>query len=246
MAGVWRFCGTSAAAPHAAAVAALLLQQNPDLTPSQLKTALTSTAADLSLSRRRARGGLVDAAAAGAAAPDAQTISFAQPAKAAVGGTRTLHATASSGLAVTFSVDAATHPAGACTLSGAHSATVRYRQAGSCVIDAKQAGNSLFTAAPKVKRTIIVKPAPAVSTKTLPSGIVGKKYAATLHSSGGNAPVTWAVKSGKLPPGLKLSKSGAISGTPTRAGSYDVTVSVTDSSVPKAHAAKHFTIKIKS
>jgi hypothetical protein len=41
--GVWRFCGTSAAAPHAAAVAALMLQSNPSLSPSQVRVALTGT-----------------------------------------------------------------------------------------------------------------------------------------------------------------------------------------------------------
>jgi hypothetical protein len=41
------FAGTSAAAPHAAAVAALLLSQNPDLTRSQLADLLKGTATDL-------------------------------------------------------------------------------------------------------------------------------------------------------------------------------------------------------
>ena len=40
----WRFCGTSAAAPHAAAVAALLLQAVPGATVAQVRSALTSTA----------------------------------------------------------------------------------------------------------------------------------------------------------------------------------------------------------
>ena len=42
--GFWRFCGTSAAAPHAAAVIALMHQANPAKTPAQLKSALTGTA----------------------------------------------------------------------------------------------------------------------------------------------------------------------------------------------------------
>jgi hypothetical protein len=41
------FRGTSAAAPHSAAVAALLLSKNPNLTPAQVQSALTSTAVDI-------------------------------------------------------------------------------------------------------------------------------------------------------------------------------------------------------
>jgi len=41
------FYGTSASAPHAAAIAALIKSANPVLTPAQIKTALTSTAIDI-------------------------------------------------------------------------------------------------------------------------------------------------------------------------------------------------------
>jgi hypothetical protein len=41
------FFGTSAAAPHSAAIAALLLSKNAALTPAQIKTALTSSAVDV-------------------------------------------------------------------------------------------------------------------------------------------------------------------------------------------------------
>jgi len=40
----WRFCGTSAAAPHAAAVAALMLGANPLATPAEIKAALRESA----------------------------------------------------------------------------------------------------------------------------------------------------------------------------------------------------------
>jgi uncharacterized repeat protein (TIGR01451 family) len=44
--GLNPFYGTSAAAPHAGAIAALLKSYNPDLTPTQIRTILTSTALD--------------------------------------------------------------------------------------------------------------------------------------------------------------------------------------------------------
>ncbi|HSK49832.1 MAG TPA: S8 family serine peptidase, partial [Solirubrobacterales bacterium] len=44
VAGVWRFCGTSAAAPHAAAVAALIRQADPAAGQAQVRAALTATA----------------------------------------------------------------------------------------------------------------------------------------------------------------------------------------------------------
>ena len=40
------FFGTSASAPHAAAIAALIRQARPDYTVAQVKTAMTATALD--------------------------------------------------------------------------------------------------------------------------------------------------------------------------------------------------------
>lgn len=63
--GKWRFCGTSAAAPHAAAVAALVRQAKPTLPPQQVRAALTDTAAPVGAFGANAVGaGLVDAFAA--------------------------------------------------------------------------------------------------------------------------------------------------------------------------------------
>ena len=63
----------------------------------------------------------------------------------------------------------------------------------------------------------VTSPPLAVITAALPNGAVGLAYGgATLASTGGSAPVTWAVTSGKLPPGLALNaSSGAITGMPT-------------------------------
>jgi hypothetical protein len=45
--GGWRFCGTSAAAPHSAAVAALMLEKKPAATPAEIKSALRESAAEV-------------------------------------------------------------------------------------------------------------------------------------------------------------------------------------------------------
>jgi len=63
--GTWRFCGTSAAAPHAAAIAALVRQAKPTLPAQQVRSTLTGTAAPVgSFAPAAAGAGLVDAFAA--------------------------------------------------------------------------------------------------------------------------------------------------------------------------------------
>ncbi len=79
-AGVWRFCGTSAAAPHAAAVAALVRQANPGASAAQVRSALTSTARPVGAFGPDAVGaGLLDAygAVAALALPPAVAITKA-------------------------------------------------------------------------------------------------------------------------------------------------------------------------
>lgn len=68
--GTWRFCGTSAAAPHAAAVAALVRQAEPAASGPQVREALTETAAPVGSAPAAVVGaGLVDAFAAIAGLP---------------------------------------------------------------------------------------------------------------------------------------------------------------------------------
>ncbi len=63
--GKWRFCGTSAAAPHAAAVVALMLDAEPAAQPFELRAALLESAAAVGTYPPCAQGaGLVDAVAA--------------------------------------------------------------------------------------------------------------------------------------------------------------------------------------
>jgi hypothetical protein len=75
----------------------------------------------------------------------------------------------------------------------------------------------------------------------LPAGSVsvgGGVYPSTaLSATGGTGPYTWAVTTGILPSGLALSSSGMLSGTPTTAGAFPFTVTVTDAATPTHHTA---------
>jgi len=63
--GVWRFCGTSAAAPHAAAVAVLLRQGDANATAQEVRESLVDTATPIGVFPPTAVGsGLVDARSA--------------------------------------------------------------------------------------------------------------------------------------------------------------------------------------
>jgi hypothetical protein len=78
-----------------------------------------------------------------------------------------------------------------------------------------------------------------VTTSSLPNGMVGATYSATLAAGGGTPPYTWAVTSGgALPAGLAISSGGVISGTPTSAGTFGPYVfTVTDSTSATAASA---------
>jgi large repetitive protein len=76
----------------------------------------------------------------------------------------------------------------------------------------------------------IAAPTITLLPATLPAATAETAYSQTLTASGGTAPYHYQVTSGALPPGMSLSSSGALSGTPTAAGAYTLTISVIDSS----------------
>jgi hypothetical protein len=90
----------------------------------------------------------------------------------------------------------------------------------------------------------------AITSIALPGGTVGISYDGagfSLTASGGVAPYSWswtAVAGSSLPAGLNLSRSGLISGTPQVAVTYDVTVTVTDSSSQPATVSLDYQITV--
>ena len=75
----------------------------------------------------------------------------------------------------------------------------------------------------------IVNPGLNVATTYIPTATVGSPYSASLAALGGLAPYSWNLAPGtNLPPGLTLSSSGVISGTPTKSGTDGFKVVVQD------------------
>jgi len=76
--------------------------------------------------------------------------------------------------------------------------------------------------------TLVVKARLAFTTLKLKNATVGVAYRSKIVMSGGVAPLTWTV-TGKLPKVFKVGRTGLLFGTPTKAGPYRFTVTVTDS-----------------
>ncbi len=122
-----------------------------------------------------------------------QSITFTStpPNPALVGGTYTPTASGgTSGNPVTFSIDSSAH--GSCSISGA---TVTFVSVGTCVIDANQAGNASYEAAPQVQQSFIIS---ASGSTPPPSG--SQVCTSTGNGSGSN-----------LPPGAAWPKNPALS-----------------------------------
>lgn len=152
-----------------------------------------------------------------------QTIDFHDPGGGVVGGTGNLSATGGpSGRPVVFSVDGSA--TGVCSVSGA---TVTYRLAGNCVVNADQAGDATYAPAPRVSRTIEVLKASQTITFTPPAGAEAGTTLALAAAGGGSAhPVVFSVAatsgvgvcsvSGVNGSTLSLAAAGTWSSTPIR------------------------------
>ena len=126
---------------------------------------------------------------------NSQTITFTStaPTTATVGGaTYTPTATATSGLAVAITVDAAS--SSVCSINGG--GVVSFNAAGTCTLDADQAGNATFSAAPQVQQSVTVAKAnQAITfTSTAPANatVGGATYTASATGGGSGNAVTFS------------------------------------------------------
>src|SRR5205085_2747215 len=106
-------------------------------------------------------------------------------------------------------------------------------------------GTGKFT--PAKNSPFLFAPQLMIRTTSLPDGVLNAAYNATVQSTGGTGAVAWSLATGTLPAGLALDPStGAISGTPTAAGTSPITVKVTDSATPPSSVTTRLSITVNT
>ncbi len=71
-------------------------------------------------------------------------------------------------------------------------------------------------------------PVPAVATASLKTATLHRTYRQQIVARFGTSPYAWHVARGRLPHGLKLTRSGVIQGKATKAGAFTVTLAASD------------------
>jgi hypothetical protein len=149
----------------------------------------------------------------------------------------------------TFTVSAGALPAGltlstggvlsgTSTASGSFNFTVTAIDSGGTPIS----GNRAYT-------LTVASPTVTLPATTLAGGTTGQAYTAAINpATGGTAPYTYALSAGTLPAGVTVnSATGALSGTPTMAGTFAFTLTATDSTAGTAGvASQSYSLSIAS
>ncbi len=82
--------------------------------------------------------------------------------------------------------------------------------------------------------TITINPPLQITSPSLPAWHTATNYTATLSTTGGTGPVTFAVTVGSLPPGMHLSANGIITGLSRAFGVFTFTITATDAAGAKS------------
>jgi hypothetical protein len=77
--------------------------------------------------------------------------------------------------------------------------------------------------------TIVINPKVTVTTEALNPTLLNQPYSVQLTATGAGS-FTWSLASGTPPPGIGLSTTGLLSGTPTQVGAFTFTVQARDGS----------------
>ncbi|MBV1854512.1 ExeM/NucH family extracellular endonuclease [Catellatospora sp. NEAU-YM18] len=170
------------------------------------------------------------------------TVLGAQPNPVTTGAALTLTATVTAAVPATGTVtfrEGAT-PIGTAALSGGTATLVTsVLPGGDHAITAEYSGSADLLGSQSGPLAVAVVD-PVTLDGVLPGGTVGSAYSASV-SAGGGGPITFALSDGALPPGLSLSASGVVSGTPTVGGGYTFTVTATN---PVSTVARDYTVTV--
>src|SRR5580698_3157221 len=103
-------------------------------------------------------------------------------------------------------------------------------EAGSTNLTFGHTDSGTATAAPASQQlALTINPAPAiVFAPSLSNGTFNASYSATVVATGGAGTLTYTLASGSLPTGLTLSTAGAITGMPSVAGTFPISVRAAD------------------
>jgi hypothetical protein len=143
-----------------------------------------------------------------------------------------------------WSLSAGTLPAGlSLSSAGVISGTPTTKGTSNFTARVSDASNPAQSTTTALSLTVAV-PLKVATAATMPGAKVGVAYSASLAAKGGTPPYSWSLAAGTLPAGLTLSNTGVISGTPTTAGTFKITVKVTDSSNPALTAKKALTLVV--
>ena len=117
--------------------------------------------------------------------------------------------------------------AGSVNASGAYTAPAVTTQTNVIVTATSNADSSKSASATVTVNPLSTQPL-AITTTTLPQGQQGNPYSEVFAATGGTAPYSWSVSAGTPPAGIAMIASGDFAGTPTAAGTFQFTVTVTD------------------
>ncbi|MBH8560605.1 T9SS type A sorting domain-containing protein [Hymenobacter sp. BT442] len=91
-------------------------------------------------------------------------------------------------------------------------------------------GSGPYSTDAYAETVLVIAPPVRLEQSIVSTGGVGRGYYQQLTATGGTAPYTFAIASGRLLAGLTLSAGGVLSGIPTEGGTASFTVRTTDSS----------------
>jgi hypothetical protein len=127
--------------------------------------------------------------------------------------------------------------------NGALSGTPPAGGSATFTVEVTDSGALAQTASASLSLTVSVA-ALSVVTAAVGTATVNSNYSAVLAATGGQGSYSWSLQSGVLPPGLSLSSTGNLSGTPTAAGITTFMATVRDKSAPQQSASQTINVVV--